>query len=79
MPIVLRIGPYRFGFFASDIDEPPHVHVKRERFEAKFWIEPIVELQHNKRFPPHELNQIRKLVAEHREFLVEQWHERFGG
>ena len=36
MPIVLRIGPYRFGFFASDIDEPPHVHVKRERFEAKF-------------------------------------------
>jgi hypothetical protein len=30
MPTVLRNGPYRFFYFASDRDEPPHVHVERE-------------------------------------------------
>jgi hypothetical protein len=78
MPVVLRIGPYRFGFFASDQDEPPHVHVTRERREAKFWIDPLVELEYNSRFAAHELNRIRRLVEENREFLVEQWNERFG-
>jgi hypothetical protein len=29
MPTVLRIGPYRFFFYAGDRDEPPHVHVER--------------------------------------------------
>jgi hypothetical protein len=77
MPTVLRIGPYRFGFFASDQTEPPHVHVRRERRRAKFWLEPAVELEQNVKFAVHELNVIRKLVEEHREFLLEQWHDRF--
>jgi hypothetical protein len=37
----------------------------------------VVELAHNVRFAAHELNIIRKLVEEHREYLIEQWHERF--
>ena len=52
MPTVLRIGPYRFGFYASDRNEPSHVHVKRERKEAKFWIDPVVELEWNAYSPP---------------------------
>jgi hypothetical protein len=34
MPIVLRIGPYRFFFYAGDRPEPPHIHVERERSEV---------------------------------------------
>lgn len=41
MPTVLRIGPYRFFFYASDRDEPAHVHVERENKVAKFWLEPL--------------------------------------
>jgi hypothetical protein len=37
MPTVLRIGPYRFFFFAGDRDEPPHVHIERDDQLAKFW------------------------------------------
>jgi hypothetical protein len=29
MPTALRIGPYRFFFYAGDRDELPHVHVER--------------------------------------------------
>ena len=31
---VLRIGPYRFHFYTIDGNEPPHIHVRRDRNEA---------------------------------------------
>lgn len=40
MPTVKGIeGPYRFFFFSFDCNEPPHIHVQRERQLAKFWLE----------------------------------------
>ncbi len=39
MPTVLTEGPYRF-FYAGDREEPPHVHVERDRQTAKFWLQP---------------------------------------
>jgi len=41
MPTVLEDGPYRFIFFSSDKDEPPHIHVTRERCIARFWLDPV--------------------------------------
>jgi hypothetical protein len=77
MPTVLTIGPYRFVFFSSDRGEPVHIHVKRDRYVAKFWLEPI-ELAKNLGFADHEVNGIERLVTEHSEFLIEAWHEYFG-
>jgi len=77
MPIVLRIGAYRFGFFASDRSEPPHIHVRRERKKAKFWLVPKVHLARSERFARHELNELRRTVVEHRAYLLKKWHEFF--
>jgi hypothetical protein len=77
MPIILRIGPYRFEFYASDMDEPPHIHVRRGRLKAKFWLIPKVEIARNQRFAAHELNKIERLVVLNRQHFVEQWHEYF--
>jgi hypothetical protein len=41
MPTVLHERGYRFFFYADDRSEPRHVHVQREPWMAKFWIEPI--------------------------------------
>ena len=41
MPTVLRIGAYRFFFFASDKSEPSHIHVERDDNLAKFWLDPV--------------------------------------
>ncbi|MDE0213947.1 MAG: DUF4160 domain-containing protein, partial [Deltaproteobacteria bacterium] len=41
MPTVLRQGPYRFFFYSSDGQEPPHVHVEGDNDVAKFLLEPI--------------------------------------
>jgi hypothetical protein len=34
-------GPYRFFFYSFDCQEPPHVHVRRERLTCKFWLDPV--------------------------------------
>ncbi len=41
MPTILRIGPYRFFFYSNEKGEPSHIHVQRERFLAKFWLNPV--------------------------------------
>ncbi len=40
MPTILIDG-YRFRFYSSDIQEPPHVHVIRGENVAKIWIVPV--------------------------------------
>jgi len=77
MPTVLRDGPYSFVFFSSDGTEPPHIHVKRDRSVAKFWLLPIA-LAKNGGFAEHELNRIERLVVQHLQTLLEAWHEYFG-
>jgi hypothetical protein len=77
MPTVLRIGPYRIGFWSKENDEPPHVHVRRERASAKFWLDPHVVVARYRGFAVHEVNEIRKIVEDNRDFLLRAWHEHF--
>ena len=78
MPTVLRVGPYRFFFYASDRDEPRHAHVEREDKIAKFWLNPV-RLQGSGGFSRTEIARIRNLVEEHRTGLTEAWDEYFHG
>jgi hypothetical protein len=76
MPTVLRDGPYSFVFFSSDRPEPPHIHVKRDRQIAKFWLAPV-RLANNHGFAEHELGRVEKLTNDHETELIEAWHEHF--
>jgi hypothetical protein len=76
MPTVLRVGRYRLLFFSNENQEPPHVHIKAESDQAKFWLDPI-ELASNHGFRAHELNEIARIVREHRDELLEAWYEYF--
>jgi hypothetical protein len=77
MPTVLRIGPYRIGFYAADAAEPPHVHVKHGQSHMKIWLEQDVRVAFIRGFADHEANFVRRLVVENRGFLLEQWNEFF--
>jgi hypothetical protein len=76
MPTVLRLGPYRFFFYAGDREEPPHIHVEREDQLAKFWLEPV-RLQRSVGFSRVEIQRIHRLVLGHRKELLRSWHEYF--
>jgi hypothetical protein len=78
MPTVLRHGPYRFFFYAGDVDEPPHVHVERDANKAKFWLDPA-RLQNSGGFGRSEINRIQRLVEDNREDLLRSWNEYFNG
>jgi hypothetical protein len=77
MPTVLRVRSYRFFFVSLDGSEPPHVHVRREKMVSKFWLDPVA-LERAGGFSRHEVNVIANLVRDHREELIESWHEFFG-
>ena len=76
MPVVLRIGPYRFFFYAGDRREPPHIHVKRDREEAKFWLNPV-RLARNRGFSQSELRRVEHHVEEHEQTLLREWNDYF--
>ena len=78
MPTVLRIGPFRFFFYAGDGNEPAHVHVERDDGEAKFWLEPI-RLERSHGFRRKDLNRLQELVEQHQRALLEAWNEFFHG
>ncbi len=78
MPTVLRIGPYRFFFYAGDRDEPPHVHVERDNNLAKFWLDPV-KIQTSGGFSSIEVSRIQNLVEENNETLLRSWNEFFNG
>jgi hypothetical protein len=74
MPVVLRISGYRFLFYEADLDEPPHVHVRKQSGEAKYWLNPVM-LSKSRGFREHELSEIQKILAEHQGEILEAWRE----
>jgi len=76
MPSVLRMGPFRFFFFAGDRDEPMHVHGERDKALAKYWLSPV-RMHHSTGFSRAELAKVEALVTERREELVEAWNDYF--
>ena len=78
MPTVLRIGSFKFYFYSHEPNEPPHIHIDRDRYSAKFWLDPVT-LAKNIGFSPQELRKLEKLVMENRTLILEAWHEYFGG
>jgi hypothetical protein len=63
-PTVFREGPFRFFFFSRE-EVRIHIHVQSADGEAKFWIEPEIELARNYRLGEQDLNRALELVIEH--------------
>jgi hypothetical protein len=72
MPTILRIRGYRIGFFQADLNEPPHVHVRRQAGEAKFWLVPV-RLAASNGFRPHELADIARILDDYVDELMAAW------
>lgn len=78
MPKIADIqGPYWLFFYSFDGAEPVHVHVRDQRSEAKFWVQPVT-LPWNQGFSSREINEIRRIIVENEASIVEAWHEHCG-
>lgn len=54
-----------------------HIHVSSGSGEAKFWLEPELELAHNHRFSRQELKSIEIILEEFYGELISAWHYHF--
>ena len=77
MPTALVSGPYRFYFYSHEPNEPPHIHVDRDRASAKFWLTPV-SLARNLGFGARELRIIEELVEDNCILFLEKWNGHFG-
>ena len=76
-PTVFREGRYRFYFFSRE-EERLHIHIASPEGEAKFWLEPVLELAENKGLASRELTKLAKIVEEHEQQIRDAWREHFG-
>ncbi len=43
--------------------------------DAKFWLEPEIEVAVAKGLRPHRLKAIHRIIEEHKDELADAWHE----
>ena len=77
-PTVFRVKDYRFFFFSRE-EKRAHVHVCSPEGEAKFWIEPEVELVLNKGLSARQVDEIRSIVRDRKDEIKAAWQEHFKG
>jgi len=76
-PTVFRHGGYRFYFFSRE--EPRlHVHVHHADGEAKFWLEPKVELAQNYGLSQRRLTSALDIIRRHEREIRAAWKKHFG-
>jgi len=56
-----------------------HVHVMCETGEAKFWLEPEIELAKNYNLSRVQLREIETVIEAHSHEFIGAWKEHFGG
>jgi hypothetical protein len=76
MPTILRVHGYRIFFVSFDGTEPIHVHVRRDDYNAKVWMNPLKFAWSE--FKPHEESEITKILDANRVLIEEKWNEHFG-
>jgi len=76
-PTVFREGPFRF-FFLSREEARLHIHVHSADGEAKYWLDPGIELARNYGLSPHDLRRVEQLIEEHEQEIRDAWRRHFG-
>jgi hypothetical protein len=76
MPTILVLFGWRLFFYANEGTEPIHVHCRNGDMECKFWID-VESFDIREalllRMSPRDVRQIRKIIFEHFDYIVEQW------
>jgi hypothetical protein len=76
LPTILKIGNLRFFFFSRE-ETRMHIHINSPEGEAKFWLEPQIELALNKKFSEQKLNEIEKIIVEYENEFKSKWTKYF--
>ncbi len=77
-PTIFNWKGYRFFFFSRE-ERRPHVHVCCSEGEAKFWLEPTIELARNHKLSTAQLAELKRTIEDRRNDILNAWHKHFPG
>lgn len=75
-PTVFREDEYRFFFFSRE-ESRMHVHIYCSDGEAKFWLEPEIELARNHGLSKMQLKKIETIIEERQNEIRACWQTYF--
>jgi hypothetical protein len=76
-PTIFKIGSLRFYFFSRE-ERRLHVHVQGARGEAKFWLDPEIELAADHGLGARQIDRALRLIQEHEDEIRAAWQAHFG-
>ena len=75
-PTIFHYKNYRFFFFSRE--EPRrHVHVRSPNGEAKYWLEPNIELAKSYGLSQRDLRELEEIVKDQSDEIIKQWDQHF--
>ena len=79
MPKVFEWNGYKFFFYSNEGIplERCHIHVRKDRCIAKFYIEPEVYLESSWGMNSNELNNLEKQIELNKDLIRRKWDEYF--
>lgn len=75
-PRALLINGYDYFFYSME-EERKHIHVEKGENEAKFWLEPTIELAYNYGFTTKEIKLILQTIKENEQIINSKWNKHF--
>jgi hypothetical protein len=76
-PTVFRAGEFRFFFFSRE-ESRLHIHVSHPDGEAKFWLNPTIELACNIGLSSSKVKEAERLVESRQQEIIDAWNNHFG-
>ena len=76
-PTIFREDGFRFFFFSRE-ESRFHVHVHCADGEAKFWLEPQIELAQNYGLNDRQIRAAETLIRKHENDIRAAWRKHFG-
>jgi len=80
MPTVLFIYGWRLFFYSNEGSEPIHIHAVKSDMECKYWLlvdEFDISESFSINFTPSARKQIKKIIFQHFNLIVESWNNQF--
>lgn len=80
MPTILWILGWRLFFYSNEGDEPMHIHAQKGDMECKFWlIKETFEIEEafSYNLNPASKREIRKIIFEHFDYIINEWNKYF--
>ena len=75
-PTVFRYKNYRFFFFSRE-EKRIHIHIFCSEGEAKFWVDPDVEIAKNYGLSKKQLSEIKKIIEDKKDDIKHSWNNHF--